>query len=161
MHKRFDLPIRMVNHAEVPNASSEADLNEVGTEGFSPTLGGIPRAVQALSELAGLAAAKLGICRRKFEEDVPFDLCVQLRIPDIVDHHLLAAAILRFRGRCSIADDHLKGLERRRDRVECIISANIEFSSNEPRPAVDIGTVTFVHISPMSTYPLASGALDL
>ena len=70
------LSIWMVEHAGVPNPSGEADLDEVGTEGFPPTLGCIPCAVRTQSEVADLAAAELEIFRRKFDEDIPADLCV-------------------------------------------------------------------------------------
>ena len=58
----------MVEHAGVPNPSSQADRDEVGAEDFLPTLGGILRAVKTQSEFADLAAAELGIFRRKLDD---------------------------------------------------------------------------------------------
>ena len=100
-----------IEHAGVPNPSSEADLDEVGAEGFLPTLGGIPHAVQAQSKFADFAAAEPGIFRRKLDEDVPVDLCVEIRSSDIIDHHFFAAIVRRRcrcigRGLCGVADKH-------------------------------------------------------
>ena len=83
----LDLLVWMVENAGVPDPSSEADFDKVGAEGFLPTPGGIPRAVKTQSKFGDLAAAELGIFRRKLDEDVPVDLCVEIRSSETINHH--------------------------------------------------------------------------
>ena len=134
--------------------SAKSNLLEMSTEGFLPPLCCISSAIKAQLELAELPCPKVFVFFGQFNIDISLDLSIEVCSPDVVDHNHTSYSIRLVSG--CMTNHQPQRLERWRSSIQRIITADVEFSSNQSGSIIGFGGVAFVHIDPPNTYNLSS-----
>ena len=126
----------------------------MSAESFLPALGRVSRAVKAEAQLPHQVSTVMRIFFWQFDEDVPVDLCVEVRPAYVADDHLPPFSPRDLRG-CETGD-HSKCLQWRGGRIQGVILPDVELATYQAGTVVPVGGVALVHVHPPDSDQFAS-----